>query len=227
MRWAENLSNNTAGADVMPSLDVHLAWATPVKIETLGAHLEAYVNLLPIINTLRVCNRYGKGPKAAVTRLPPELVDAIEQYLITTERLRLLEEWTSLPKCWYEECEPHEHFTEQELLEAWQTVVFDAVPVLTKADYKLVDKRLFDEYLQTGLDQEEWYDLRDEADDEHQDRQGQWFDKVGSPERAWRGYLGDQAALFREHFGLDIWTSHVQREKNLRRGKTQHSTVSY
>lgn len=70
----------------MPSIDATVAWAVPVEVEVLGAHLEAYVNLQPTINTLRMCHRFGKGEQAAITRLPVELLSEVEDLLMGEER---------------------------------------------------------------------------------------------------------------------------------------------
>ena len=42
--------------------------------------LEAYINLLPTMNALRMCHRYGRGPNAAIARLPTELITYIEEW---------------------------------------------------------------------------------------------------------------------------------------------------
>lgn len=71
-----------------PSLNVVLAWATPVNIEDLGPNLEAYVKLQPTINTLRLCQRFG-GAHAPIVRLPVELLNGIEDVLVEDEREKL------------------------------------------------------------------------------------------------------------------------------------------
>lgn len=58
-------------------LEGRITWMQRVRPEVLGAHLEAYINLLPTITTLRLCNRFGQGEEAYIKRLPVELVSEI------------------------------------------------------------------------------------------------------------------------------------------------------
>ena len=63
--------------------------AVPVPVHLLGAHLQAYAELQPAVNTLRLCNRHGHGDHAAISRLPVELITAIESYIIEDKRQEL------------------------------------------------------------------------------------------------------------------------------------------
>lgn len=56
-------------------------WALPVRPDELGWHLEVYQKTLPALTTLRLCHRFGKGPDAHDTKLPFEILDAIETIL--------------------------------------------------------------------------------------------------------------------------------------------------
>jgi hypothetical protein len=83
-----------------------------VRIDKLGAHLEAYVETLPVITALRLCNRFGKG---TISKLPTELIDAIEHLVRESERERCLVSWSKELKCWKQECNMSEdHFTPEE-----------------------------------------------------------------------------------------------------------------
>lgn len=55
-----------------------VTWAVPVKPDELGWHLERYKEILPKLIALRLCHRFGKGPNAHITRIPPEILGAIE-----------------------------------------------------------------------------------------------------------------------------------------------------
>lgn len=66
----------------------------PVRVEQLGAHLEAYIATLPIITTLRLCNRFGTGNNCHINRLPIELVKLIEEYIVRPERNKALLTWS-------------------------------------------------------------------------------------------------------------------------------------
>jgi hypothetical protein len=86
-----------------------------VRIDKLGAHLEAYANTLPVVTALRLCNRLGKGASCYIKKLPTELVETIEQFVLDSERERCLAFWSKELKCWKEECAMYdEHLTQQE-----------------------------------------------------------------------------------------------------------------
>jgi hypothetical protein len=55
-----------------------LSWAMPVSPDWLGHRLEAYSNSLAIMNTLRLCHRFGQGPSATITKIPVEILCMIE-----------------------------------------------------------------------------------------------------------------------------------------------------
>ncbi|KAI6896233.1 hypothetical protein KC318_g10666, partial [Hortaea werneckii] len=93
-------------------LDAGLAWAVPVRPDTLGAHLEAYAAGVPAITALRLCHRFGTGPAAHVTRLPRELVLLIEEYVHAANwhlRSKPDCEWRSSFTCFESQCEPRKH----------------------------------------------------------------------------------------------------------------------
>lgn len=62
----------------MADVQVELTWATPVDSLELITHFEAYLDLLPTFQALRLCNSFGSGPSAHITTLPVELVDRVE-----------------------------------------------------------------------------------------------------------------------------------------------------
>ena len=58
-----------------------LAWGVPVRPDLLGEALQAYHEILPTLTTLRLCHRFGTGPNVSVTKLPNEILLAIEEML--------------------------------------------------------------------------------------------------------------------------------------------------
>lgn len=100
----------------MPTLKLAVAWAVPVKPDTLGGHLQAYIETLPCIETLRLCHSFGRGVKAAVTKLPVELRTEIESYIIDEARRRILPEWSRKFRCYQDICTAadHEQFDEHQ-----------------------------------------------------------------------------------------------------------------
>lgn len=61
-----------------------LAWAMPVKPNELVAQLEKYEAALPIIHTLRLCHRFGKGDNVHVMKLPVEVEQLIEDLVLNS-----------------------------------------------------------------------------------------------------------------------------------------------
>ncbi|KAH0347941.1 hypothetical protein KCU83_g6518, partial [Aureobasidium melanogenum] len=49
-------------------------WGIPVKLVDILNNLDAYRKAIPTIHTLRLCNQFGKGDSAFITRLPKELI---------------------------------------------------------------------------------------------------------------------------------------------------------
>ena len=92
----------------------------PVPVNVLGAHLQAYADLQPTINTLRLYNRFGKGNHAAVSKPPIELVNAIEDHIVEDTRRELREEWEASFMCWEGRCAPADHYTPEECFHSYR-----------------------------------------------------------------------------------------------------------
>lgn len=92
-----------------------MLYALQIKPESLGAHLEAYINTLPTITTLRLCNRFGQGEAAGVTALPTEIIDMIETFILGDARAKQLAEWSSNRSCYENKCARGDHFSLAEL----------------------------------------------------------------------------------------------------------------
>lgn len=80
------------------------------------AHLEAYARLQSAFHTLQLCNRFGKGPKAAVSKLPVELINTIQGYLFDKTCKGLRKKWTGFFRCWECRCKPSDHLTLKECI---------------------------------------------------------------------------------------------------------------
>lgn len=83
-----------------------------MRVEQLGARLEAYVATLPKITTLRLCNRLGTGPDCYIKKLPIELVKNIEEHIVEPEREKALKTWSRERRCFEEECYESDHSLE-------------------------------------------------------------------------------------------------------------------
>ncbi len=101
----------------MPSLDALLTWAIPVRVELLGAHLTAYLELLPTLCALRLCHRYGRGYEVNLTRLPIELLSAIEDLLFAEACVPHVEAYKKDFRCFQHHCNPIDHMTEEQMVE--------------------------------------------------------------------------------------------------------------
>jgi hypothetical protein len=86
-----------------------------VRVDQLRAHLEVYVDTIPAITALRLCNRFGTGDDCHINKLPIELVGLIEEHIVEPERESGLEYWNRTLKCCEGNCEPLDHYDEEEL----------------------------------------------------------------------------------------------------------------
>ncbi|KAF2808909.1 uncharacterized protein BDZ99DRAFT_571765 [Mytilinidion resinicola] len=87
-----------------------ITWGMPVSIVTLGASLDRFAKLLPQLQTLRLCHRYGKGDDVHLTKLPNELLDMVINELCHVEALTTLPEWERELKCFEGNCTAMSHF---------------------------------------------------------------------------------------------------------------------
>jgi hypothetical protein len=58
----------------------------PVKPLDLLCNLDSFRKAIPVIRTLRLCNQFGKGEDAGITKLPKELIEFIEEELLASLR---------------------------------------------------------------------------------------------------------------------------------------------
>jgi hypothetical protein len=114
--------------------------------------VEVYDDTLPVITALRLCNRFGKGSDCYIQKLPTELVEAIEQYIVEPEREKCLAVWSRDLKCYSKECNfIDDHLSpEEQDVHNWhlglskQPARFDKRPSDLKAALKLVMKKSSD-----------------------------------------------------------------------------------
>ncbi|KAI7154133.1 hypothetical protein KC343_g14268 [Hortaea werneckii] len=190
----------------MPSIDATVAWAVPVEVEVLGAHLEAYVNLQPTINTLRMCHRFGKGDQAAITKLPVELLNEIEDILMEEERRKRREEWETDFRCFQLHCDLRDHIDPSEIDDLTRQFEDDV-----RLDYSFEEWTScldFYEFVEERVNEFLFENILDKT---HWERRERWRIRVGESTSRVGGLLSllANAALFQMHFGLAIWTSHV------------------
>lgn len=94
-----------------------VAWAVPVEVDVLGARLQSYRETRAVIDTLRLCNRFGKGDQAFVTRLPTELLEVVVQHIRWADLESNLERWSQGLACCEGGCFTLDHWSGEELLQ--------------------------------------------------------------------------------------------------------------
>ncbi|KAI4723420.1 hypothetical protein E4T48_00304 [Aureobasidium sp. EXF-10727] len=91
----------------------------PVKPVDLLRNLDAFRKAIPTIHTLRLCNRFGKGERAGITKLPKELIGFIEDELLVWHRRQekcFGQGWARKYCCFEGSCRPKEHLGDVGLL---------------------------------------------------------------------------------------------------------------
>lgn len=175
----------------MHKLDATLTLALPVNAAQLAAHLQAYTDTLPALNALRACNRFGKGPQCHINKLPIELVQSIARYYILPVREKHAALCTSQLHCYEESCLLFDDDVKENLLEAHDDMVRNSpVPCQCVDPYNPRD-----EELSACLGEHGYHH------DEHDTNRYRWAQRAES--------LANKRALFRKHFGLDVWLSTV------------------
>lgn len=171
----------------MQNLDATLTLALPVHAAQLGVHLQVYLDTLPALNTIRACNRFGKGPRCHINKLPVELVQSIVHYHIMSIRKESLETWMSELRCYEGTCNLSDHHSREELFEVHEELVSErscrCADRENPSDDNLVDC--------TGAC-EGTYEI-------HESNRSDWKGQVES--------MTKHRALLQKHFGLDMWLS--------------------
>jgi hypothetical protein len=185
----------------------------PVCIEKLGAHVEAFVNTLPTITALRLCHKFGSGSRCSIRKLPVELIDAIEEFIIEPARERALDVWTKDYQCWQLKCDIlDDHFTYEEQHDLYHNRHRYYTDHEREKQECLAGNCLFSQDMDAdmaaearakavGCVQLDWGHRHDENNQ-------LWDAKASSI--ASSSIFKKHRALLERHFGIDIWTSHVR-----------------
>jgi hypothetical protein len=75
-------------------------------------HLDAFREAIPTLHTLRLCNQFGKGENAGITKLPKELVESIGEELLALFRQDETDDffgWAKRHGCFEGTCRPLHH----------------------------------------------------------------------------------------------------------------------
>jgi hypothetical protein len=90
-----SLTVSTPHATSISSLTDREQMAVPVEFEKLVAGVEAFDKTLPIITALR---------ESRIAKLPEELIEMIEEFVLAPERETRLDVWSKLKRCWEGKC---------------------------------------------------------------------------------------------------------------------------
>ncbi|EMC98389.1 hypothetical protein BAUCODRAFT_146923 [Baudoinia panamericana UAMH 10762] len=214
----------------MPSLELRYTYVQRVQPDLLGAHLEAYIELLPVTQALRLCNRFGKGDKAFITRIPVEIVTRIADILAQEERDDLSGSWTCPKWCFMGICDPIDHYTPEEVQrlrgffsdteDGPKASIPESAPDaddLAVLNEQMVESMSWDDVL-PGV--RSWRTLHDEDC-------RQWTNLVGEPGSCYRGFFDENADIVRNHFGLDVWVAHQVHDEKWYDEDFVQSTLTY
>lgn len=193
----------------MQKLDATLTLALPVNAAQLAAHLKAYLDILPALNALRACNRFGKGPQCHINKLPVELIQNIASYHILPVREANNKKWQSQLRCYEDTCSLFDHNSREDLLEIHADMV-DRTPEVCECD---------DPYDLDDEDLSECLGDHDDGFDEHQDNRYHWEIQVAN--------LNHNRNLLQKHFGLDLWLSTVCLGSSERFYGEAETTIAY
>jgi len=196
-----------------------------VRVDQLRAHLEVYVDTIPEITALRLCNRFGTGDNCHINKLPIELVGLIEEHIVGPEREDALVTCSRMLKHCEGSCEPFDHYYEEELYHLYHSTYGclnkgcemghprdwfecyhdecegEECPAwrLTHASDLKVRKQL-DEL--SDVQYIHHNDLRERCNIYREDFEAS-FDEDGA-------FFKENRELLNNHFGLSIWTGKIR-----------------
>lgn len=195
----------------MPTLDATFTWAVPVNAAQLAAHVESHILKLPVVNTVRACNRFGKGPQCHINRLPVELVQRIIHYYLSEDRETRLEECVKLLRCYEDTCTVFDHYSREDLLEIYDEHYVDdnILSVFDKPD-RPNDEKLLRSVGECELDETS----------NHYDNRLAW-------ELCLETWLSKESKNLQKHFGVDAWVSQTCIGTSRRYMSSADTTVAY
>lgn len=141
----------------------------PVNPADFLCKLDAFRKALPTINSLRLCNRFGKGENTGITKLPRELIGFIEEELLELHREHeenRLYGWSKTYCCFEGSCRPSDHLDGGDL-DMYEDVIESAEIDLLKAhpEWSTADGLDFPADYQDLLDEEVANRLDEYADE--------------------------------------------------------------
>ncbi|TKA83210.1 hypothetical protein B0A55_00658 [Friedmanniomyces simplex] len=167
--------------------------AVPVRSDELGDRMDRFTQTLPQLHALRLCPRFGEGPDVHITKLPVEVVEAIEE-LVTeawssfdARHWQMLGGWSEQFACFEHRCAPMDH-----LPDCHSPLSDDAGNEFQPSQKtQLMNVEAMD----WG-----WVETHDEVKDA-------WM-KRNDPKK--EGAFSEHANALRKHFGLQIVTQNTR-----------------
>ena len=211
----------------------------PVRIDKLGAHLEAYIQTLPTIIALRLCGRFGTGPQCHINKLPVELLSAIEKFVVEAARMKALKSWASEYKCFEVRCDLiDDHFTRKEQHDMYHEAMNedccrgsrcrfqDNIDAETTAMHRKVLVKHVEAVSASWALSSFWLDP-------HDTKIRAWV-KIVDTARS-DCIFNEHREFVRNHFGIDIWISNFPLPslsnppagEEWKRGESQNTTMAY
>ncbi|KAK5739166.1 hypothetical protein LTR17_005467 [Elasticomyces elasticus] len=197
----------------MPEVTTRLAWALRVNAVDLVASIEIEAAFRLVADTLRLCNVFGKGEHADITRLPKELVDLIEEHLIAEKVAAVTERRAhcrSLEECFSSFCSHWEkHMTDAQKLEMVNEVLEEQGMPTVKSHLETAAQGAV-HIINNGI-------MTYESDcwkPAHIILQDEWQTLVGKAGAGChdQGMITKTRDFVLKHFGLEIFVAHKQNQ---------------
>jgi hypothetical protein len=184
--------------------------------------MQTHIEVLPTVNTLRLCNRFGHG---RFTDFPVELIKMIEGYLIKPIREKVAQDLAAASRCFENDCSLIDHVDRETLLDMYHQTLdeFHMTHPPRELPRKPNDEQLI-------CLRREYYEMGFEAATEeytaHHRKRALW------PTISENIFSKANQAMFLERFGLDMWVSFVRLpDEGIYRGKDDfgdpQATVTY
>ena len=155
-----------------------IAWGIPVDIVDLTANLQAYVDTKKTLTAFRFCAQHGQGPDAHISKVPPELVAMIEDYVIEHARSHTRPSLSQNYKCFKAECTLKDHTEAPHSARQDQNLdLEDHREYLETCEECRLEQDFCDLHGNTTLGEDFLYDV---IYDEHRTRNHEWSDQMES-----------------------------------------------
>jgi hypothetical protein len=155
---------------------------------------------------LRLCNRFGSGPRCHINKLPVELISTIERSVVESARVKAFNAWSSYFRCFELKCDTlDDHFTHEEQHDMYHHYMLDTCPGRRFCSFhrKLEPASAARRKALLGYVKEMQY-----WDEPHDSKTQGWATKIDTEGPSC--IFTKHQALVRSHFGIDIWILNVR-----------------